>query len=190
MGDYQPALGPAFNVAEAKRLLAEAGYPNGQGFPTYEIVYNTLDAHRIIGEYLQESWKNNLGITFNLVNMEWATYLDYRKTPNMQIARAGWIADYQDPQNFLDLLYSTSGNNDGKYNNPEYDNLIRQASSMVDGPERNRIMKQAEEIAITRDQAMIPIYWYVSQNMIDLSKWDGWYTNPQDSHPYVGIKRK
>ena len=190
MGDYQPALGPGYNVTEAKRLLAEAGYPNGQGLPTFEIVYNTLDAHRIIGEYLQEAWKNNLGINTDLVNMEWATYLDYRKTPNMQIARAGWIADYQDPQNFLDLLYSTSGNNDGKYNNPEYDNLINQISSMPDGPDRNKLMYQAEEIAIARDQAMIPIYWYVSQNMIDLSKWDGWYSNPQDTHPYVGMKRK
>ena len=190
MGDYKPALGGAFNVNEAKRLLAEAGFPNGQGLPTFEIVYNTLDAHRIIGEYLQAAWKNNLGINTNLVNMEWATYLDYRKTPNMQIARAGWIADYMDPQNFLDLLYSTSGNNDCKYNNPAYDALITQVTNMVDGPERNRLMYQAEEIAIAKDQALIPIYWYVSQNMIDLSKWDGWYPNPQDVHPYTGIKRK
>ena len=190
MGTYQPTPGNGFNLAEAKRLLAEAGYPNGQGFPTFEIIYNTLDAHKIIGEYLQEAWKNNLGINVNLQNMEWASYLDYRTTPNMQLARAGWIADYMDPQNFLDLLYSTSGNNDGHYNDAEYDNLIRRVSTMVDGPERNALMRQAEDIAITRDQAMIPIYWYVSQNMIDLSKWDGWFTNPQDVHPYTGIKRK
>ncbi|MCL2834899.1 MAG: peptide ABC transporter substrate-binding protein, partial [Treponema sp.] len=90
----------------------------------------------------------------------------------------------------LDLLYSTSGNNDGNYNNPQYDALIKQASAMPDGPDRNKILFQAETLAITQDQAMIPIYWYVSQNMIDLNKWDGWYTNPQDVHPYVGIKRK
>jgi len=190
MGDYKPTPGNGFNVAEAKKLLAEAGYPNGQGFPTFEVVYNTLDSHRIIGEYIQQSWKNNLGINVVLQNMEWATYLDYRKTPKMQIARAGWIADYMDPQNLLDLLYSTSGNNDGKYNNPDYDAIIRKVSSMPDGKERNDLMRQAEDMAITRDQAMIPIYWYVSQNLIDLSKWDGWYTNPQDIHPYTGIKRK
>jgi len=190
MGEYQPALGGAYNVAEARRLLAEAGYPNGQGLPTFEIVYNTLDSHRIIGEYLQEKWRTNIGVNTNLVNMEWATYLDYRKTPNMQIARAGWIADYMDPQNFLDLLYSTSGNNDCKYDNPEYDDIIRRVSAMEDGPERNRLMFQAEQMAITNDQAMIPIYWYVSQNMIDLSKWEGWYPNPQDIHPYTGIRRK
>jgi oligopeptide transport system substrate-binding protein len=190
MNDYVPAAGTGYNLAEAKRLLAEAGYPDGRGIPSFEIVYNTLDLHRIIAEYLQEAWKNNLGINVILQNMEWATYLDYRKTPSMQLARAGWIADYMDPQNFLDLLITGGGNNDGHYSDPEYDRLVRQAATMVDGPERNAIMRQAEDIAITRDQALIPIYYYVSQNMIDLDKWDGWYMNPQDVHPYTGMKRK
>ena len=190
MPGYTPATGNAFNVTEAKRLLAEAGYPNGQGFPSFTYVYNTNENHRIIGEYLQQTWKTNLGVNTTLQNMEWATFLDYRKTAAMQIGRAGWIADYMDPQNFLDLLLSTSGNNDGHYNNPEYDALIRQVSSMPDGPQRNALMKQAEEMAITRDQALIPIYYYVSQHMIDLTKWDGWYSNPKDIHPYTGFKRK
>jgi len=190
MGSYEPTPGNGLNLAEARRLLAEAGFPNGQGLPTFEIVYNTLDSHRIIGEYLQQAWRNNLGINTNLVNMEWATYLDYRKTPAMQIARAGWIADFMDPQNFLDLLITGGGNNDAKYSDAEYDRLLRQASTMPDGTERNRVMRQAEDIAITRDQALIPIYWYVNQDMIDLTKWDGWYPNPMGTHPYVGIKRK
>jgi oligopeptide transport system substrate-binding protein len=122
--------------------------------------------------------------------MEWASYLDYRDTPSMQLARAGWIADYMDPQNFLELLISNTGNNDGKYSNAEYDRLIRQAASMPGGAERNAVMRQAEDIAITQEQGMLPIYWYVSQQMIDLTKWDGWYSNPLDVHPYVGLKRK
>jgi len=190
MPGYTPTTGNAFNVTEAKRLLAEAGYPNGQGLPTFEYIYNTNNNHRIIGEYLQQAWKNNLGININLQNMEWASYLDYRDTPSMQLARAGWIADYMDPQNFLELLISNTGNNDGKYSNAQYDALIRQASTMPAGPQRNSVMRQAEDIAITQEQGMIPIYWYVSQNMIDLTKWDGWYANPLDNHPYVGLKRK
>ncbi|MDR1802502.1 MAG: peptide ABC transporter substrate-binding protein [Treponema sp.] len=190
MNDYEPTPGNGLNLTEARRLLAEAGYPNGQGLPTFEVVYNTLDSHRIIAEYLQQSWLNNLGVNITLRNMEWASYLDYRDTPSMQLARAGWIADYMDPQNFFDLLLSNTGNNDGKYSNPEYDRLIRQATSMVDGPDRNRILRQAEEIAITQDQAMIPIYWYVSQNMINLDVWDGWYPNPMDTHPYVGMRKR
>jgi oligopeptide transport system substrate-binding protein len=108
----------------------------------------------------------------------------------MELGRAGWIADYADAQNFLDLFITGGGNNDGHYSNPEYDRLIRQAATLPDGPERNRVMRQAEEIAVDQDQVVIPIYYYVSQNIIDLDKWDGWYTNPQDVHPWVGIRRK
>nr|AGS51823.1 oligopeptide ABC transporter, periplasmic oligopeptide-binding protein OppA (TC 3.A.1.5.1) [uncultured bacterium contig00066] len=190
MGDYVATPGNPYNVAEAQRLLAEAGYPGGAGLPTFEYVYNTLDSHRIIGEYIQQALRNNLGVNITLRNMEWASYLDYRDTPSMQLARAGWIADYMDPQNLLDLLISNTGNNDGRYSNAEYDRLIRQATVMPAGAARNAIMRQAEDIAITQDQALIPIYFYVSQSMIDLSKWDGWYPNVMDTHPYVGMKKK
>ena len=190
MGDYVPATGNGFNLTEARRLLTEAGYPNGQGFPTLEIVYNTNDGHRIIAEYIQQAWMTNLGINTTLRNMEWASYLDYRDTPSMQIARAGWLMDYMDPQNMLDLLISNTGNNDGKYSNPEYDRLIREVSAMPDGAERNRLMREAEEIAITQEQGLIPIYFYVNQNMIDLTKVDGWYANPMDVHPYIGMRKR
>jgi oligopeptide transport system substrate-binding protein len=190
MNDYKPAEGAKFNVAEAKRLLAEAGFPEGRGLPTFQIMYNTAEQHKLVCEYLQEAWRKNLGINVTLENLEWATYLEARKTSRMQIARAGWIADYMDPQNFLDLVISTGGNNDGHYSNAEYDRLIRQAAAMPDGAARNAIMRQAEDIAITQDQCMIPIYYYVSFNLIDLNKWEGWYTNPLNNQPYVGIKRK
>ena len=190
IGEYQPAAGTGFDIAAAKQLLEAAGYPNGQGLPTFTIMYNTLDSHKYVAEYLQEAWKNNLGINVQLENLEWATFLEDRKSSRMELGRAGWIADYPDAQNFLDLLITGGGNNDGHYSDPEYDRLIRQASAMSGGPERDAVMHQAEEIAITRDQAVIPIYYYVSQNIIDLDKWDGWYTNPQDVHPYIGLKHK
>ena len=191
MTNYDPTPGNGYNLDEARRLLAEAGFPGGQGLPTFEIVYNSgVEGHRIISEYLQQAWRNNLGVQTRLANMEWATYLDYRDTPAMQLARAGWLADYMDPQNFLELLISNTGNNDGKYSDAEFDRLILQAAAMPEGAERMRIMRQAEDIAITRDQALIPIYFYVSQNLIDLSKWEGWYSNPMDTHPYVGLRRR
>jgi oligopeptide transport system substrate-binding protein len=190
IGGYQPATGTGYDIAAAKQLLAEAGYPDGKGLPSFEIIYNTLDRHKVIAEYLQEAWKNNLGINTTLQNLEWATFLDTRKSNRMQLGRAGWIADYPDAQNFLDLLITGGGNNDGHYSDPDYDRLIRQASEMPGGPERDAVMHEAEEIAITRDQVVIPIYYYVSQNLVDLDVWDGWWTNPQDWHPYVGMKRK
>ena len=190
IGEYKPATGTGYNIDAAKQLLAEAGYPNGQGLPALTIMYNTLDSHKFIAEYLQQVWKNNLGVNVTLQNLEWATFLEERKSNNMNLGRAGWVADYPDSQNFLDLLISNGGNNDGHYSDPEYDRLIRQAATMPGGAERDAVMHDAEEIAITRDQAVIPIYYYVSQNIIDLDKWDGWYTNPQDVHPWVGIKLK
>jgi oligopeptide transport system substrate-binding protein len=190
IGEYKPATGTGYDIAAAKQFLADAGYPDGQGFPTITIMYNTLDTHKIIAEYLQQVWKNNLGVSISLQNLEWATFLEERKSSRMELGRAGWVADYPDAQNFLDLLVSEGGNNDGHYSDPEYDGLIRQAAAMPGGPQRDAVLRQAEEIAVTRDQAIIPIYYYVSQNLIDLDKWDGWYANPQDVHPWVGIKRK
>jgi oligopeptide transport system substrate-binding protein len=190
MNSYEPTPGNGYNLAEARRLLAEAGYPNGQGLPVFEYIYNTNEGHRIIGEYLQQSWRNNLGVNITLQNREWGSFLDYRKTPAMQLARAGWINDSIDPQELFNLIITSSGNNDGHYSDAEYDELIRRASSMPDGPERNRVLRQAEDIGITRDQALIPIYFYVNQDLIDLDIWDGWYSNPLGVHPYVGLRRK
>ena len=190
MPGYEPVAGNPFDVTEARRLLAEAGYPNGQGLPTFEIVYNTSDAHRIICEYIQQAWRNNLGVNVTLRNMEWTAYLDYRDNPAMQIARAGWLAAYLDPNAYLELLVTGNGSNDGKYSNPEFDRLVRQASTMSAGPERNRVLRQAEELAINQEQAVIPIYWYVTQNMINLDVWEGWYSNPLDVHPFTGVRRK
>jgi oligopeptide transport system substrate-binding protein len=190
IGDYKPATGTGYDVAAAKKLLADAGYPDGRGLPSFTIIYNTLDSHKVIAEYLQQVWKNTLGVNVTLQNLEWATFLEERKNSTMELGRAGWIADYPDAQNFLDLFISGGGNNDGHYSNPQYDALIRQASAMPGGPARDQVLHQAEEIAITQDQVVIPIYYYVSQNIINLDKWDGWYTNPQNIHPWTGIKRK
>ncbi|MCL2067923.1 MAG: peptide ABC transporter substrate-binding protein [Treponema sp.] len=190
MGDYAPAAGNGFNVTEAKRLLAEAGYPDGHGLPAFEYIYNTLDTHRIIGEYIQQAWRNNLGVNIQLQNMEWASYLDYRSTGQFQIARAGWVSDYMDPQDLLNLLVSDSGNNDGKYSDAEYDRIARRTGVIDNSPERTGLMRQAEDIGITRDQAVIPIYFYVSQSMINLDIWEGWHKNPMDAHTYVGLRRR
>lgn len=190
MTGYTPATGNAFNVEEAKKLLADAGYPNGTGFPKLTVIYNTNDGHKKIAEYVQQEWKKNLGIDVALENMEWATFLDQRQSNNFQIARAGWVGDYMDPSNFLELCLSDSGNNDGRYTNPKYDELLKKAARLPAGDERMQLLHDAEEIMMTEDQALIPFYYYVSQNLIDLDKWDGWYTNPLDVHPYVGLKAK
>lgn len=188
MNGYQPASGNTYNVEKAKALLAEAGYPEGKGFPKMTLIYNTNEGHKKIAEFVQQQWKENLGISIELQNMEWNTFLATRQSNDFQIARAGWVGDYADPTNFLELLLSSSGNNDGRYNNVKFDNLLDKAKALPDGAERNAVLKDAENICITEDQAIIPFYYYVSQNMIDTTKWEGWYENTLDAHPYIGLK--
>ena len=176
---------------EARRLLAEAGYPNGEGFPKSTVIYNTLERHKKIAEYIQQQWAENLGIEIAIENQEWNTYIDNKNNQNFDLGRAGWVGDYPDPNTFLqDLLHSEAGNNDGKYNNPEFDALLEKAALMPGGPERFEVMKQAEKIAIGDDMAVIPFYHYTRTNWIDTEKWGGWYCNVQDMHPLKFVYKK
>ena len=189
MAGYTPGEGAGFDPEQAKKLLAEAGYPDGAGFPVLTVIYNTLEGHKLIAEYVQASWKRNLGIDIKIQNYEWKTFLDIRNQHDFDITRAGWTGDYQDPNTFLEIFLTGSGNNDGLYSNPKYDELIRKAATMKGGAERFQVLHDAEAVFLTEDQGILPIYSYVSQNLIDTTKWEGWYANPQNIQPYVGIKK-
>jgi len=175
----------------AKALLAKAGFPNGEGFPKATILYNTSEGHKKIAEYVQQKWKEVLNIDVEIENQEWATYLDNRQNQNFDIARAGWQGDYVDPNTFLtDLLYSTSGNNDGRYNDPKYDALLDKASTMPESKARYDVLRQAEELAIGTDMAVIPFYYYSRSNWIDTNVWGGWTPTVLDVHPWKGMFKK
>lgn len=189
MAGYTPAEGAGYDPEGAKKLLAEAGYPDGKNFPEMTVIYNTNESHKTIAEYVQEAWKNNLGITINIQNYEWKTFLDIRQQHNFDIARAGWVGDYQDPNTFLEIFMTDASNNDGQYSNAKFDELVRKAATMKNGPERFRTLHDAEAIFLTEEQGVLPIYSYVSQHLIDPKKWNGWYLNPSDIHPYVGVKK-
>ena len=146
------------NLAEAKQLLADAGYPDGQGFP--QITYSTNDSgyHKPVAEYLQDAW-GKLGINLKVDIVEWASFTSMRRNGEYETARNGWVGDYDDPSNMLDLLYSTNGNNDGKYNNPEYDAQMDIARSTTDPAERSAAMHKAEDI-LMEDVGCIPVAYY------------------------------
>ena len=166
-GDYMDVSAEKYqeNCERARQLLAEAGYPNGEGFPIVEYLYNTSDNHRLIGEALQNMWQTELGVTVNLVNQEWNTFLDTRKNGDYSIARNGWIADYNDPMRFLDMWLTGGGNNDAQYSNPDYDALIMQAKSTSDLAERMSLMHQAEDILMGQDVVHAAIYFYTDKYM-------------------------
>ena len=190
MPPYTPPKGNAYNVEQAKKLLADAGFPGGKGFPQLTVIYNTSDAHKKIAEYVQQQWKTNLGIDVSLQNMEWKTFLDTRSNSHdFEIARAGWVGDYLDPQTFLDMFIKGSGNNDGLYDNPKYDTAIK-ADLLQKSPQREKTMADAEAMLIAQDQAIMPLYYYVEQNLIDTNKWGGWYNNPLGIHNWKFIFKK
>ncbi|MDD5980925.1 MAG: peptide ABC transporter substrate-binding protein [Clostridium sp.] len=177
-GDYMDVSAEKYqeNCERARQLLTEAGYPNGEGFPIVEYLYNTSDNHRLIGEALQNMWQTELGVTVNLVNQEWNTFLDTRKNGDYSIARNGWIADYNDPMSFLDMWLTGGGNNDAQYSNPDYDALIMQAKSTSDLAERISLMHQAEDILMGQDVVHAAIYFYTDKYMAQGIK--GMYFTP------------
>ncbi|MCI8650928.1 MAG: peptide ABC transporter substrate-binding protein [Oscillospiraceae bacterium] len=179
-GDYwTPATDDeqyAKNVEEAKQLLADAGYPNGEGFPTVTYLYNTSDNHKKIGEALQQQWQTALGVEVKLETQEWAAFLETRKNGEYQIARNGWLADYNDPISFLDMWLTGGGNNDAQYSNADYDAAINEAKSSADPEVRMAAMHRAEDIIMGQDWALGPIYFYTQKYMLNTDVKGMYYT--------------
>jgi oligopeptide transport system substrate-binding protein len=193
MPGYPKVAGNMDNIELAKKLLAEAGFPGGKGFPKFELLYNSSESHKKIAEYVQQQWKENLGIECTLANQEWKTYLANRNAGQFEVVRAGWAGDYLDPNTFLELfksLATTTGLPQwacGGCLNAEYDKLVDQAGTEMNAKKRMALMAKAEEILVTKDQAIAPFYHYVTLNMIDTKKWGGWYTNTLDVHPMKDV---
>ena len=167
-GDYYDPTTDAYeaNCEEARALLAEAGYPNGEGFPVVEYLYNTDDNHKAVAEALQNMWQTELGVTVTLTNQEWGTFLQTRKDGDYSIARNGWIADYNDPMTFLDMWLTGGGNNDAQYSNPDYDAKIQEAKATSDVATRMQLMHEAEDILLEQDWVVNPLYFYTQSYML------------------------
>lgn len=159
-------------VEEAQALLADAGFPNGEGFPVLEILYNTSEGHKAIAEAIQEMWKQNLNIDVTLQNQEWAVFQDTRHQGNFAVARAGWLGDYPDPMTFLDLFTSYSGNNDAHWYSDEFDQLIED-SKVASGAERDEMLYKAEQLMM-EDLIVMPIYYYTNPIMVqkEVTDWE------------------
>ena len=145
------------NLAEAKKLLEEAGYPNGEGYPTIEYSTNDAGYHVPLAEYLQQAW-GDLGITLTINKMEWSSFTPARRAGEYDVARNRWVMDYNDPSNMLDLFCSGNGNNDGKYSNPDFDAAI-DASKVADSAEHFAQLHKAEDI-LMEDMGCLPIAYY------------------------------
>jgi oligopeptide transport system substrate-binding protein len=178
---YVSPPGVPFDVEGARKLLVEAGFPNGQGFPKVEIIINTSETHQAIAEVIQEDWKKHLGIDVELRALEWGTYLDHQIKLQYDVARAGWTADYPDPNTYIDMFVTNGANNQTGWSNTQYDALVKAAGEENDAAKRLSLLAEAEAILLD-EQPILPIYSYVTKNMVRRGV-QGFSLNLQDLHP-------
>ncbi len=145
-------------IEAAQKLLAEAGYPGGEGFPKFTLMYNTAEGHQLVAEMVQEMWKTNLGIECDLENQEWAVFQDTRKAGDYEVARGGWLTDFLDPMGLLAIFVDGNDYNDPNYNNPKYNEALAKASSTV-GAEHYKALYEAQEV-LMNDMPIVPVYHY------------------------------
>ena len=164
--------------------MTKAGF-EGDNLPTIELLYNTSEGHQKIAEALQQMWKQTLGIDIVLTNTDWKVYLDKQNNGDYEIARAGWIGDYQDPKTFLDMMVTGRGNNQTGWSSSDYDEYLQLAANSTSQAERFSHMYEAEKILMD-ELPIIPIYTYTRIFMKHPSV-KGWNPNLLDSHAYQFI---
>lgn len=197
---YEQPKGATFNAAEARKLLGEAGYQvvqNADGsfscpaFPVdqVEFIYNSQAANKSVAEWFQAQWKQNLGITVPLRNMEWKTFLEAKQKLDYKgFARGSWSADYMDPFTFLSLFY-TNGESGTGWQDPKFVEMVDKANRTLDEKQRYHLLAEAEKYLI-ENQPIIPID-SPSVNWMKKPYVKGMYPNPGSLYPwkYVYIER-
>jgi oligopeptide transport system substrate-binding protein len=164
------------NCDEARKALADAGYPGGAGFPTVEYMYNESSSHQKVAEVIAKTWEEELGIKTNLAVQEWAVFLNTRREGNYSVARNGWISDWNDPSSMLTIFRAGGGNNDGNYNNTDFDKYMKTADQSSDQKVRMEALHNAEKVLLD-DWGCAPVMFYNNLFMADPALKD-WYATP------------
>jgi len=180
---YPALVKEDIDLAKAKKILSDAGYPDGRGFPVLTILVNDNDRQISVARELARAWKKNLGVTVAIDNRPWGRYMAALSARDFSIARFGWIGDYFDPDAFLSLFRDDSDYNEGNYHNPVFTQLLDKSKATLDPKERMKLLASAELLLVREDRAILPLYHGTYPNLIDTKIWGGWYENALNLHP-------
>lgn len=184
MGAYEPAPVLGFDPEKARTLLAEAGFPDGKGFPRYSMLISRPSA-RASAEALQAMWKEHLNILVDIQNKDWGSYISAQQSLEFDMASAGWIGDYLDPTTFLNMWTEGNGNNNTGWHSDGYEELLEKAALQPDPTERNRLLAEAETV-LMKEQPILPVSWY-ARNYLHRPEVKGWHPLLLDNHPWKAI---
>ena len=185
-GDYPASDVVAFDPELARKLLAEAGYPGGKGLPDMEFLTTDKESSKMTAEALQAMWKEHLGATIKIKQMEWTSYITAMFDKDYDLAAGGWIGDYMDPLTFLDMWMKDGGNNRTGWHNEEFEDILGKAAQTGDPSKRYALLAQAEALFL-RERPILPVYWY-TRNYLLHPDVKGWSPLLLDNHPYKFLR--
>ena len=185
---YPSPDGLGFDPDLARKLLAQAGFPGGSGFPTFEYLCDTTSRlHEQIAIELQDMWRRELGVHARMRKLEWKTYLRAQGELDYDLSRSSWIGDYKDPNTFLDMFMGNNGNNRTGWSDARYDQLLRDANAQVDREKRVRLLQQAEILLVREATPIIPLYYYAGLDYYDAGRIKGIFPNLLAQNPIRSI---
>lgn len=182
---YRPEAKMPYDPELARKLLAEAGFPGGKGFPPMKIMFNTNEEHKNVALAIQRMWKKELGIDISLENAEWKVFLDRERQMDYQIDRASWVGDYLDPNTFLELFTTGNGNNKTGFSDPDYDAVLRAAANEPDQTKRMALFQKGDAILVEQIP-ILPLYTYQWNRLVSPHV-HGWYVNPMEYFCYKNV---
>jgi oligopeptide transport system substrate-binding protein len=185
-GDYPASDVVTFNPELARKLLAEAGYPGGKGLPDIEFLTTDKESSKITAEALQAMWKEHLGATIKIKQMEWTSYITAMFDKDYDLAAGGWIGDYMDPLTFLDMWMKDAGNNRTGWHNEEFEKILGEAAQTGDAAKRYALLAKAEALFL-KERPILPVYWY-TRNYLLHPDVKGWNPLLLDNHPYKFLR--
>ncbi|MEX2608253.1 MAG: peptide ABC transporter substrate-binding protein [Kiritimatiellia bacterium] len=183
-GDYRTRGRLEENPDAARRLLAEAGYPGGEGFPEITFIYPGGQDSQRVAEVIQQQWQTRLGIRIRIDNLERQSHFSRRRERDFDLCFLGWVGDYVDPLTFLGLWESSAGNNFAGWNQPDYDALLQRAANA--GERRMEVLAEAEALLL-EELPILPLYFGATQYLKD-PRVEGWHENVLDWHPLRAVR--